>query len=82
MPGLLACQRALSNVWCEGSNKQSTVDGKIISCSHILIGLNIHSSQMQHPAPHPVASALKLKICISSKCLQSEVCKKALLEIH
>ena len=38
-----------------------------------------HCGETQKPTSHPVASALK--ICISSKRLQSEVRKKTLLEI-
>ena len=41
---------------------------------------DLYSSQRQKPTSHPVASVLK--ICISSKHLQSEVGKKTLLEIQ
>ena len=44
------------------------------------ITLCVHSGQTQKPTSHLVVSALK--ICISSKRLRSEVCKKALLEIR
>ena len=40
----------------------------------------LHSGQTQKPTSHPVVSALK--ICISSKRLQSQVRKKTLLEIQ
>ena len=53
---------------------------RVLTSSHRTTDNKPPHGQTQKPTSHPVASALK--ICISSKRLQSDVGKKALLEIQ